>query len=93
MPDESPQVPAIDYRQLLDEVGAFVYTTDVHGHYTYANQLVLELLGRVPRAGESLTIGPFRVIVERVVRRKIERVFLERLGRQDDVDESAERTS
>lgn len=55
--------------------------------------LVLELLGRVPRAGESLTIGPFRVIVERVVRRKIERVFLERLERQDDVDESAERTS
>jgi len=55
--------------------------------------LVLELLGRVPRAGESLTIGPFRVIVERVVRRKIERVFLERLESEDDVDESAERTS
>jgi putative hemolysin len=55
--------------------------------------LVLELLGRVPRAGESLTIGPFRVIVERVVRRKIERVFLERLERQDDVDESAERAT
>ena len=41
--------------------------------------LVLELLGRVPKAGESLTIGPFRAIVERVVRRKIERVFLERV--------------
>jgi len=54
--------------------------------------LVLELLGRVPRAGESLTIGPFRVIVERVVRRKIERVFLERLERQDDADEHAERS-
>lgn len=42
--------------------------------------LIMELLGRVPRAGESLTIGPFRVIVERVIRRKIERVFLERSG-------------
>ena len=40
--------------------------------------LVLELLGRVPRAGESLAIGPFRAVVERVVRNKIERVFLER---------------
>lgn len=41
--------------------------------------LILELLGRVPRAGEALPIGPFRAVVERVVRRKIERVFLERL--------------
>ncbi len=55
--------------------------------------LVLELLGRVPRAGETLTIGPFRVIVERVVRRKIERVFLERLDRQDDAGDSAERAT
>lgn len=47
-PDESPQLSAIDYRQLLDEVGAFVYTTDAHGQYTYANQLVLELLGNPP---------------------------------------------
>lgn len=41
--------------------------------------LIFELVGRVPRAGESLNVGPFRVIVERVVRRKIERVFLERV--------------
>ncbi len=46
---------------------------------TSVGGLILETLGRVPRAGESLTIGPFRVIVERVVRRKIERVFFERL--------------
>lgn len=46
---------------------------------TTVGGLVLELVGRVPRAGESLTIGPFRVIVERVVRRKIERIFLERV--------------
>ena len=41
--------------------------------------LVLELLGRVPRAGEILAVGAFKVIVERVVRRKIERVYLERV--------------
>ncbi len=48
--------------------------------------LIFELVGRVPRAGESLTIGPFRVIVERVVRRKIERVFLERAARAEESD-------
>ena len=33
------------YRLLLDEVGAFVYTTDRQGRYTSANGLVLQLLG------------------------------------------------
>lgn len=33
------------YRQLLDEVSAFIYSTDLNGCYTYANQLVLSLLG------------------------------------------------
>lgn len=51
--------------------------------------LVLELLGRVPRAGETLAVGPFKVIVERVVRRKIERVYFERVTPLDpDVGES-----
>jgi CBS domain containing-hemolysin-like protein len=45
---------------------------------TTVGGLVMELVGRVPRAGESLRMGPFRAIVERVVRRKIERVYLER---------------
>ncbi len=42
--------------------------------------LIFELLGRVPRAGESVEIDGFHVIVERVVRRKVERVFLKRLA-------------
>lgn len=43
---DPPDNPArIDHRLLLDEVGAFVYTADVQGRYTYANRLVLELLG------------------------------------------------
>ncbi len=48
---------------------------------TTVGGLIFELVGRVPRAGETLTVGPFRVIVERVVRRKVERVFLERTAR------------
>ena len=55
---------------------------------TTVGGLILELLGRVPRAGEALAIGPFKVIAERVVRRKIERVYLERT---DDVAHAAER--
>lgn len=44
-PETPPSTPAdIAYRLLLDEVGAFVYTTNLAGHYTYANRLVLDLL-------------------------------------------------
>jgi len=50
--------------------------------------LIFELLGRVPRAGESVEIDGFHVIVERVVRRKVERVFLKRLMRRDAGDDS-----
>ena len=41
--------------------------------------LVMDLLGRVPRAGEELMIAGHRLVVERVVRRRIERVYLEPL--------------
>jgi len=41
--------------------------------------LVYELVGSVPRAGEALIVGNFKIVVERVVRRRVERVYLERL--------------
>jgi CBS domain containing-hemolysin-like protein len=40
--------------------------------------LIYERLGRVPRSGESLSFDGFRVVVERVVRRRVERVYFER---------------
>lgn len=40
--------------------------------------LVYDAFGRVPRPGESVLIAGFRVIVERVRRRRIERVYFER---------------
>lgn len=43
---------------------------------TTVGGLVMELLGRVPRPGESLEFAGYRVVVERVVRRRIERVYL-----------------
>ena len=45
---------------------------------TTVGGLVYDAFGRVPRAGEKATLGPFRVVVERVRRRRIERVYFER---------------
>jgi CBS domain containing-hemolysin-like protein len=41
--------------------------------------LVYALLGRVPRAGEEFILDGFRVVVERLDRRRVRRVFFERL--------------
>jgi CBS domain containing-hemolysin-like protein len=46
---------------------------------TTVGGLVYALFGRVPRAGESMTRDGVRVVVERVRRRRIERVYFERL--------------
>jgi CBS domain containing-hemolysin-like protein len=40
--------------------------------------LIYAELGRVPRPGEELYIAGFRVVVEKVVRRRIQRVYFER---------------
>ncbi|HEX8726514.1 MAG TPA: hemolysin family protein [Gemmatimonadaceae bacterium] len=40
--------------------------------------LVYDEFGRVPRPGDTTTIGEFRVVVERVRRRRVERVYFER---------------
>lgn len=49
------------------------------GDVTTIGGLVMDLLGRVPRAGEELVIGGHRLVVEHVVRRRITRVYLEPL--------------
>ncbi len=41
--------------------------------------LIMERLGRVPRAGEQLMIDGFRVVVEQVRRRQVLRVYFERM--------------
>ncbi len=43
--------------------------------------LIYELLGRVPRSGEELELHGYRVVVERVVRRRVHRVYFERLDK------------
>lgn len=49
---------------------------------TTVGGLVYDAFGRVPRAGEKATLGPFRCVVERVRRRRIERVYFERIVAQ-----------
>jgi magnesium and cobalt transporter len=45
---------------------------------TTVGGLLYEQFGRVPHAGESLDLDGFHVIVERVRRRRVERVYFER---------------
>ncbi|HEY9230349.1 MAG TPA: hemolysin family protein, partial [Gemmatimonadaceae bacterium] len=46
---------------------------------TTVGGMVFALFGRVPRSGESVMHAGFRIVVERVRRRRIERVYFERL--------------
>lgn len=41
--------------------------------------LVYDLLGRVPKAGERLMLKGYVIVVERVVRRRVQRVYLEKV--------------
>jgi putative hemolysin len=52
--------------------------------------LIMERLGRVPRAGEQLTIDGFRVVVEQVRRRQVLRVYFERLAPVSESGEAGE---
>jgi magnesium and cobalt exporter, CNNM family len=59
--------------------------SDLVGHdfhregVTTVGGLVYELLGRVPEAGEAFTSEGFRIVIERVVKRRVERVYFERV--------------
>ncbi|GJG88596.1 hypothetical protein tb265_37770 [Gemmatimonadetes bacterium T265] len=83
--DETPPVESegadrfwVSARLTLAELSEVLGHPIEHDEVSTVGGLVYELLGRVPRNGERLTIGPFRVVVERVVRRRIQRVYFER---------------
>ena len=65
----------VNVDQLCDLLGVELETEGV----TTVGGLVYHLFGRVPRAGEAIERDGFRIIVERVRRRRIERVYFERL--------------
>jgi CBS domain containing-hemolysin-like protein len=77
----------VSSRVTLDQLSDLAGADFSRGDITTVGGLVYELLGRVPRAGESLTVQGFRLVIERVRRRRVERVYLERVeepvGRAD----------
>jgi len=66
-------------RVTLDELSEALGEPFEDNDITTVGGLIFQRLGRVPRAGETLTIRGFRVVVERVVRRRIDRLYFERM--------------
>jgi putative hemolysin len=66
-------------RVTLDVLSELLATDLERDDVSTVGGLVYELFGRVPRNGESIAYGGFRVIVERVRSRRVERVYFERL--------------
>ena len=74
-------------RLTVDELSELVGHDFHREGVTTVGGLVYELLGRVPEAGEAFTVEGFRIVIERVVKRRVERVYFER------VEQMSERTS
>jgi CBS domain containing-hemolysin-like protein len=66
-------------RVSIDELSERLGATMAHDEVSTVGGLVYELFGRVPKNGDALTYGNFRIVVERVRRRRIERVYFERM--------------
>jgi putative hemolysin len=84
--DEEPEIEQEDNKRFwvtgrlaLDELSELLGQDFVREDLSTVGGLVYEAFGRVPRAGEALKIGSYRMVVERVRRRRIERVYFERV--------------
>lgn len=66
-------------RVSLDEAGETLGVELARDGISTVGGLIYQQLGRVPRAGESFVIAGFRVVVEQVQRRKVKRVYFERV--------------
>jgi CBS domain containing-hemolysin-like protein len=83
--DEAPPIESeegcrfwVSGRLSLDELSNALHHPFEQPGVTTVGGLIYDVLGRVPRSGEELTLDGFRVVVERVVRRRVERVYFER---------------
>ena len=68
----------VDGRLPLDDLSEMLGVVVEREDVTTVGGLVYSELGRVPKPGEELRIGGFRVVVEQIVRRRIRRVYFER---------------
>jgi putative hemolysin len=65
-------------RVTLDELSEVLGHDFARDDVSTVGGLIFELVGHVPHAGQELVLDGFRVVVERVVRRRVERVYFER---------------
>lgn len=63
----------------LDALSELTAQDWTRGDVSTIGGLVMEVLGRPPKAGETLRLNGYKLVVERVVRRRIHRVYLEPL--------------
>ena len=68
----------VDGRVSLDDLSEALGRPFAHPDVSTVGGLIYSALGRVPRAGEELTLDGFRVVVERVDRRRVTRVYFEK---------------
>ena len=66
-------------RVALDELSELLGQDFAQEGITTVGGLVYETFGRVPKAGEAMTVGTYKLVVERVRGRRISRVYFERL--------------
>jgi CBS domain containing-hemolysin-like protein len=84
--DEEPEIEQeenkrfwVSGRLALDELSELLGQDFVRDDLNTVGGLVYETFGRVPRPGEAAQIGAYRMVVERIRRRRIERVYFERV--------------
>lgn len=68
----------VDGRLGLAELSEALGAPLTHPEVSTVGGLIYSVLGRVPHSGEELTLDGFRVVVEKVVRRRVSRVYFER---------------
>lgn len=66
-------------RVTLDELSELLGRQFEREDVTTVGGLIFELVGHVPNAGQELLLDGYRVVVERVIRRRVDRVYFERL--------------
>jgi CBS domain containing-hemolysin-like protein len=68
----------VDGRVTLDDLSHALGRSFEHPDVSTVGGLIYSVLGRVPRPGDELTLDGYRVVVERVERRRVKRVLFEK---------------
>ncbi|HEX4627415.1 MAG TPA: hemolysin family protein [Gemmatimonadales bacterium] len=68
----------VDGRVTLDDLSAALGRAFEHPEVSTVGGLVYSVLGRVPRAGDAVTLDGYQVVVDRVDRRRVTRVSVQR---------------